>query len=81
MKPILLSVKERNARKMKQMQNKIEKAQEIVNDINSKNLDDELFKSAYDFIRLGQEEKGLEAIKQFLENPKVWNAWFCLDGL
>ncbi|HOF11680.1 MAG TPA: tetratricopeptide repeat protein [Treponemataceae bacterium] len=61
------------------MQNKIEKAQEIINDINSKNLDDELFKSAYDFIRLGQEEKGLEAIKQFLEkNPKVWNAWFLL---
>lgn len=61
------------------VQNKIEKAQEIINDINSKNLDDELFKSAYDFIQAGQEEKALQAIKSFLEkNPKVWNAWFLL---
>lgn len=48
-------------------------------DISSRNLEDELFKSAYDFISMGQEEKGLESIKEFLEsNPKVWNAWFML---
>ena len=28
---------------------------------------------------MGQEEKGLECIRRFLEkNPKVWNAWFML---
>ena len=56
-----------------------QKKEEIIQDINSRNLEDELFKSAYDFIVMGQEEKGLESIKEFLEtNPKVWNAWFML---
>lgn len=58
---------------------KRDRAEEIIRDINSRNLEDELFKSAYDFIVMGQEEKGLESIKEFLEtNPKVWNAWFML---
>ncbi len=58
---------------------KRDRAQEIINDIENRNLDDELFKSAYDFISMGQEEKGLEAIRTFLEkNPHVWNAWFML---
>lgn len=58
---------------------KRKRAEEIIQDINSRNLEDELFKSAYDFIVMGQEEKGLESIKEFLEtNPKVWNAWFML---
>ncbi len=58
---------------------KKERALEIVNDIEKRNLDDELFKSAYDFISMGEEEKGLEAIRSFIEkNPTVWNAWFML---
>lgn len=58
---------------------KINRAKEIVNDITSRNLDDELFKSAFDFITMGQEDKGLEKIREFLvKNPKVWNAWFML---
>ncbi len=58
---------------------KRERAQEIINDIEKRNLDDELFKSAYDFISMGEEEKGLEAIRSFIEkNPSVWNAWFML---
>ncbi len=58
---------------------KRERAQEIVADIANRNLDDELFKSAYDFISMGEEEKGLEAIRSFIEkNPTVWNAWFML---
>lgn len=58
---------------------KKERAAQIVQDISMRNLDDELFKSAYDFINMGQEEKGLEQIKQFIEkNPKIWNAWFML---
>lgn len=58
---------------------KIQRANEIVTDINNRNLDDELFKSAYDLISNGEEEKGLDAIREFLEkNPTVWNAWFML---
>ena len=58
---------------------KIQRANEIVTDINNRNLDDELFKTAYDLIANGEEEKGLESIRAFLEkNPTVWNAWFML---
>ena len=58
---------------------KKERAKEILEDISSRNLDDELFKSAFDLISMGQEEKGLEKIKGFIEkNPKIWNAWFML---
>lgn len=55
------------------------KAKEIVEEISSRDLDDDLFKSAYDFITLGQEEKAMEQIRLFMEShPKVWNAWFLL---
>lgn len=58
---------------------KQDRAKEIVADISTRNLDDELFKSAFDFISMGEEEKGLDAIRSFLEkNPNVWNAWFML---
>ncbi|MDR2897208.1 MAG: tetratricopeptide repeat protein, partial [Spirochaetaceae bacterium] len=58
---------------------KRQRSQEIIADIDNRNLDDELFKSAYDFIAMGEEERGLEQIKLFLQkNPKVWNAWFLL---
>jgi Flp pilus assembly protein TadD len=56
-----------------------DKARQIVNEIATRDLDDDLFKSSYDFITMGQEEKALEQIRLFLENhPKVWNAWFLL---
>ena len=58
---------------------KKERAQEIINNINNQNMDDEAFKAAYDLISSGQEEKGLEQIRDFLQsNPKVWNGWFML---
>ncbi len=58
---------------------KRERAKEIISDIASRDLEDERFKAAFDFISMGQEEKGLEQIKLFLEkNPQVWNAWFLL---
>ena len=58
---------------------KHDRAAEIVSDISSRNLEDEQFKAAYDFIAMGEEEKGMEQIRQFLENnPKVWNAGFML---
>ena len=42
-------------------------------------MDDQAFRNAYKLISSGQEEKGLEEIKKFLQtNQKVWNAWFLL---
>lgn len=58
---------------------KKERAQEILDNIKRQNMDDERFKSAYQFISSGQEEKGLDEILIFLQhNPNVWNAWFML---
>lgn len=58
---------------------KKERAQEIVENIKNQNMDDVHFKAAYDFISNGEEEKGLEEIRLFIQNnPKVWNAWFML---
>jgi Flp pilus assembly protein TadD len=55
------------------------KAREIVREIESRALDDEIFRQAYNFIRLGEEQKGLEHIRVFLEqHPRVWNGWFIL---
>ena len=56
-----------------------EKAEAITAGIRSKNLDDSLFKAAYDLINKGEEERAIEDIRLFLERrPKVWNAWFML---
>ncbi len=55
------------------------KAQSIVNEIESRNLDDEQFREAYDFIRMGNEKEGIEKARLFLErHPDVWNGWFIL---
>jgi tetratricopeptide (TPR) repeat protein len=55
------------------------KAKEIVREIESRALDDAIFRTAYDSIRLGEEQKGLENIRVFLEqHPRVWNGWFIL---
>lgn len=58
---------------------KKERAQEIINNIKNQNMDDARFKAAFDLINSGEEEKGLDQIRMFLQNnPKVWNAWFML---
>ncbi|WP_294429608.1 tetratricopeptide repeat protein [uncultured Treponema sp.] len=55
------------------------RAQEILDNIANRNMDDDHFKAAYDLINRGEEEKGLEEIRKFIEkNPNVWNAWFML---
>jgi tetratricopeptide (TPR) repeat protein len=60
-------------------QAKREKAQAIIREISGRSLDDEIFREAYDFIRMGEEQKGLERIRDFLErHPTVWNGWFIL---
>lgn len=56
-----------------------QKASELIEWVTTQALDDELFKSAFDFIQMGEEDKALEKIREFLEHhPKVWNAWFLL---
>lgn len=58
---------------------KKERAQEIIYNIKNQNMDDTRFKAAYDLISSGEEEKGLDQIRMFLQNnPQVWNAWFML---
>ena len=58
---------------------KKERAQEILDNIKNQNMDDDRFKAAYEFIARGEEEKGLDKIREFLQaNPRVWNAWFML---
>ncbi|MCM1321696.1 MAG: tetratricopeptide repeat protein [Bacteroides sp.] len=58
---------------------KKERAAEIIQDIENRNLDDELFKSAFDCISMEKEAEGIEKIRQFIKkNPGVWNAWFML---
>ena len=58
---------------------KLERAQELVNKISARNLENDHFSKAYKLISDGEEEKGLEEIRIFLQdNPAVWNAWFML---
>ncbi|MDR1410822.1 MAG: tetratricopeptide repeat protein [Spirochaetaceae bacterium] len=58
---------------------KKEKARVIIREISGRSLDDEIFREAYDFIRLGEEQKGMERIRDFLDrHPSVWNGWFIL---
>jgi len=59
--------------------NKRDEAQKTLANLKRQARMDELFKESYDFILLGQEEKGIERIQEFLQvHPQVWNAWFLL---
>ncbi|MDR2900289.1 MAG: tetratricopeptide repeat protein [Treponema sp.] len=54
-------------------------AESIIHEIESRNLNDELFQEAYDCIRKGNEETGIQKARLFLERyPDVWNGWFML---
>ena len=54
-------------------------AQGVIDSIDSRNLMDELFKEAYDYIRMGREQDGIDRISRFItKHPNVWNAWFLL---
>ncbi|MCG8478029.1 MAG: tetratricopeptide repeat protein [Spirochaetales bacterium] len=54
---------------------KIEEAARILREIESQNLLDRLFKEAFDFIKIGDEAKGIERIKAFIDRyPDAWNA-------
>lgn len=52
---------------------------QVISELQSQDLLDNLFKEAYDFIRLGKEREGIEKITKFIDtHPSVWNAWFLL---
>jgi tetratricopeptide (TPR) repeat protein len=58
---------------------KREQATRILEEIQSHNLDDTVFREAYDCIREGDPAQGLPKIGNFLErHPEVWNGWFLL---
>ncbi|MDR2842790.1 MAG: tetratricopeptide repeat protein [Spirochaetaceae bacterium] len=58
---------------------KKKKAAAIIHDIKSRNLDNAVFREAYELIRTGNENDGMLKLKSFLEkNPAIWNAWFML---
>jgi tetratricopeptide (TPR) repeat protein len=55
------------------------RAASIVKEIESHSLDDAAFREAYECIRGGEERRGLELVRDFLERkPLVWNGWFLL---
>ena len=58
---------------------KIEKARAIIKNIDENGLDDENFIAAYELVRQGKDEAGMERIHCFIEqHPAVWNGWFVL---
>ena len=53
------------------------RAREVLRKLAEQGYLDNLFKEAFDFIRLGEEKKGLAKAKEFIErHPEVWNGWF-----
>ena len=58
---------------------KNETVRTILGELAKRHATDELFREAYDFIRMGREREGIERIQTFLQpHPEVWNAWFLL---
>jgi tetratricopeptide (TPR) repeat protein len=58
---------------------KKDRAAFFLQEIESRGLDDEIFREAYDSIRMGDAEQGLLKAKDFLQrHSDVWNGWFIL---
>jgi tetratricopeptide (TPR) repeat protein len=56
---------------------RLAKAREISDKLRTRGDMDALFKEAYDFIRMGDEETGIAKAREFLaREPSVWNGWF-----
>lgn len=52
-------------------------ARRIVKEIDAQGLADGMFQRAYDCIRLGREEEGVELARRLLaSHPSAWHAWF-----
>ncbi len=53
--------------------------EELLQKMQSHGQDDRIFTEAYDFIRMGEEDKGISRIREYLDgHPDVWNGWFLL---
>jgi tetratricopeptide (TPR) repeat protein len=53
--------------------------EQLLQRMDSRGKEDRVFAEAYDFIRMGEEDKGLSRIREYLDsNPDVWNGWFLL---
>jgi Flp pilus assembly protein TadD len=58
---------------------KVKEANRLIREIDSQGLVDGLFQKAYDFIRMGREQEGIEAVGRFLEvHPGAAKGWFLL---
>ncbi len=58
---------------------RMRRAKEMLDKIQSRNLENDRFHKAYELISTGREEEGLVEIRRFIQdNPAVWNAWFML---
>jgi tetratricopeptide (TPR) repeat protein len=58
-------------------EDKLARAKEVLQKLGEQGYLDNLFKEAFDFIRLGEEEKGLAKAEEFIRlHPGVWNGWF-----
>jgi len=56
---------------------KVARAKEILKKLKELGYLDTTFKEAYDFIQMGDEEKGLGKALEFVKRyPDVWNGWF-----
>ncbi|MDR0450189.1 MAG: tetratricopeptide repeat protein [Treponema sp.] len=60
-------------------EDKEENARALIKEIEETCLDDGSFREAWDLVRRGREEEGLESIRSFLGRyPSVWHGWFVL---
>jgi tetratricopeptide (TPR) repeat protein len=58
---------------------KTRRAEQLLEEIERRGLDEDSLHEAYEAILRGDEEEGLFRAKEFLEqNPEVWNGWFIL---
>ncbi len=58
---------------------KIRRAKGLIHEIDSQSLIDTLFRQAFELIKSGKEEDGIEKVKEFLvHHPDAWNGWFLL---
>lgn len=56
---------------------RVQKAKDILAKLKRLGYLDTTFKEAFDFIRMGEDEKGLAKAQEFIERyPDVWNGWF-----
>ncbi|MCI5522645.1 MAG: tetratricopeptide repeat protein [Spirochaetia bacterium] len=61
---------------------KKERAQELINKISNRNLENERFYKANELIKENKLEEALEQIRLFTQdNPNVWNAWFMMGWI